>query len=78
VRGNSSRGLASPFTLVVIADLLGIPDEDRDSFISGLFAIGDGGYAEVLVDEVPEEYLDAVAEAVSCCPEQAIKTVEGE
>lgn len=43
-----------------------------------VFTIGDGGYAEVLVDEVPEEHLDAVAEAVTCCPEQAIKTVEGE
>jgi ferredoxin len=43
-----------------------------------VFTIGDGGYAEILVDEVPAEYLDAVADAVSCCPEQAIKTVEGE
>lgn len=43
-----------------------------------VFAIGDGGYAEVLVDDVPAEYEAAVAEAVSCCPEQAIKTVEGE
>ncbi|MGB8405105.1 MAG: ferredoxin [Mycobacterium sp.] len=43
-----------------------------------VFAIGDGGYAEVLVDEVPLEYAAAVAEAVDCCPEHAIKTVEGE
>jgi ferredoxin len=43
-----------------------------------VFAIGDGGYAEVLVDDVPAEHEAAVAEAVSCCPEQAIKTVEGE
>ena len=43
-----------------------------------VFEIGDGGYAEVSVDEVPPEHAAAVAEAVACCPEQAIKTVEGE
>lgn len=39
-----------------------------------VFGLADGGYAEVLVDEVPTEHVAAVHEAVSCCPEQAIST----
>lgn len=34
--GDFISGFAGPFTLAVIADLLGVPDEDRDAFVEGL------------------------------------------
>jgi ferredoxin len=37
-----------------------------------VFDLTDDGYAEVLVDEVPAEHEDAVAQAVRQCPEHAI------
>jgi len=40
-----------------------------------VFTIGDGGYAEVLVDEVPPAYEEAVAEPLPAVPKQSIKTV---
>ena len=36
------------------------------------FQIGDDGYAEVQVPEVPDGLVDAAREAIECCPEQAI------
>jgi cytochrome P450 len=33
--GEFVKGFASPFTLLVIADLLGVPIEDRDKFVKG-------------------------------------------
>ncbi|MDQ1689969.1 MAG: cytochrome family subfamily, partial [Pseudonocardiales bacterium] len=35
-RGEFIKGFASPFTLLVIADLLGVPMEDRDKFVKGI------------------------------------------
>ena len=37
-----------------------------------VFDLTDDGYAEVLVDEVPGAHEEAVAAAVSRCPERAI------
>ena len=34
--GEFIKGFASPFTLLVIADLLGVPVEDRDKFVKGI------------------------------------------
>ena len=35
-KGEFIKGFASPFTLLVIADLLGIPAEDRNAFVDGI------------------------------------------
>ena len=35
-KGEFIKGFASPFTLLVIADLLGIPPEDRNAFVDGM------------------------------------------
>ena len=37
-KGEFIKGFASPFTLLVIADLLGIPPEDRNAFVDGICA----------------------------------------
>ncbi len=37
------KGFASPFTLLVIADLLGIPPEDRNAFVDGISQYSGGG-----------------------------------
>lgn len=37
-----------------------------------LFVINDGGYAEVVLPEVPAGQEDAAREAIACCPEHAI------
>ncbi|TDV49850.1 ferredoxin [Actinophytocola oryzae] len=42
------------------------------SLCQEVFDLTDDGYAVVLVAEVPEEFEEAVATAVSGCPEQAI------
>ncbi|MEE6164503.1 MULTISPECIES: cytochrome P450 [unclassified Mycolicibacterium] len=41
--GDFIKGFASPFTLLVIADLLGIPDEDRQRFVDGIKQHSGGG-----------------------------------
>jgi cytochrome P450 family 150 subfamily A5 len=41
--GEFIKGFAAPFTLLVIADLLGIPDEDREDFVKGIRANAGGG-----------------------------------
>lgn len=41
--GEFIKGFASPFTLLVIADLLGIPFEDRAGFVDGIKANSGGG-----------------------------------
>jgi cytochrome P450 family 150 subfamily A5 len=41
--GEFIRGFASPFTLLVIADLLGVPLEDRDKFVKGIRQHAGGG-----------------------------------
>jgi cytochrome P450 len=42
-KGEFIRGFASPFTLLVIADLLGIPPEDRNAFVDGISHNSGGG-----------------------------------
>ena len=37
-----------------------------------VFALNDDGYAEVIVDEVPEAVADSAREAAGACPENAI------
>jgi cytochrome P450 len=41
--GEFIKGFASPFTLLVIADLLGVPMEDRDKFVQGIREHSGGG-----------------------------------
>ncbi|MCV7157924.1 cytochrome P450 [Mycolicibacterium brisbanense] len=41
--GDFIKGFASPFTLLVIADLLGIPEEDRQGFVDGIKQHSGGG-----------------------------------
>lgn len=58
--GEFIKGFASPFTLLVIADLLGIPEEDRDSFIDGIShnaGGGVGGTGEEALAHSPLEFL---------------------
>ncbi|MBU9765974.1 cytochrome P450 [Mycobacterium sp. TNTM28] len=42
-RGDFIKGFAGPFTLLVIADLLGIPAEDREAFVNGIKHNSGGG-----------------------------------
>lgn len=42
-KGEFIKGFASPFTLLVIADLLGIPPEDRNAFVDGISQNSGGG-----------------------------------
>src|ERR1700739_2703221 len=41
--GEFIKGFASPFTLLVIADLLGVPMKDRDKFVKGIREHSGGG-----------------------------------
>ncbi len=41
--GDWIKGFSSPFTLLVIADLLGVPMEDRDKFVKGIAEHAGGG-----------------------------------
>jgi cytochrome P450 family 150 subfamily A5 len=41
--GEFVKGFAAPFTLFVIADLLGVPDDDRDDFVQNLHRNVGGG-----------------------------------
>ncbi|BBX63445.1 cytochrome P450 [Mycobacterium saskatchewanense] len=42
-RGEFIKGFAGPFTLLVIADLLGVPEEDRDQFVRDIRQHSGGG-----------------------------------
>jgi cytochrome P450 family 150 subfamily A5 len=41
--GEFIKGFAGPFTLLVIADLLGVPEEDRDQFVKNIRKHSGGG-----------------------------------
>ncbi|KRE34794.1 cytochrome [Mycobacterium sp. Soil538] len=59
-RGEFIKGFAGPFTLRVIADLLGVPDEDRDELLERLARGTHGsavGNAEKTMNKTPLEYL---------------------
>ena len=58
--GEFIKGFASPFTLLVIADLLGVPEEDRDEFVRGLHRNVGGGVgatADKTLAHSPLEFL---------------------
>jgi cytochrome P450 len=58
--GEFIKGFASPFTLLVIADLLGIPDEDREGFVDGIrqnSGGGVGGTGKETLSHSPLEFL---------------------
>ncbi|MGV9800351.1 cytochrome P450 [Mycobacterium sp. NPDC003449] len=58
--GDFIKGFASPFTLLVIADLLGIPDEDRSAFVDGIKQNSGGGVgstSEKSLSHSPLEFL---------------------
>ncbi len=58
--GEFIRGFAGPFTLLVIADLLGVPEEDRDHFVKGIrhnAGGGVGGTGEKALAHSPLEFL---------------------
>jgi cytochrome P450 family 150 subfamily A5 len=42
-QGDFIKGFASPFTLLVIADLLGVPEEDRNDFVDNIRHHAGGG-----------------------------------
>jgi len=59
--GEFINGFAGPFTLQVIADLLGVPDEDRDELIArlrrGTHGSGLGSTGDKTMAHTPMEYL---------------------
>ncbi len=58
--GDFIKGFAGPFTLLVIADLLGVPDEDRDQFVKNIHRHaggGVGGTGEKSLAHSPLEFL---------------------
>jgi cytochrome P450 len=42
-KGEFIKGFAGPFTLLVIADLLGVPEEDRNDFVNSIHRHAGGG-----------------------------------
>lgn len=59
-RGEFIKGFAAPFTLRVIADLLGVPDEDRGELLERLARGTHGsavGNADKTMNKTPLEYL---------------------
>ena len=59
-QGEFIKGFASPFTLLVIADLLGVPLEDRDKFVQGIrdhSGGGVGGTGKASLAHSPLEFL---------------------
>jgi len=60
--GDFIKGFAGPFTLLVIADLLGVPEEDRDQFVNNIrenSGGGIGGTGEKALAHSPLEFLYA-------------------
>ena len=58
--GEFIKGFAGPYTLLVIADLLGVPEEDRDGFVEGIHRNaggGVGGTGEEALAHSPLEFL---------------------
>ncbi|ORV08662.1 cytochrome P450 [Mycobacterium celatum] len=58
--GDFIKGFAGPFTLLVIADLLGVPEEDRDEFVKGIHRNAGGGVGstgEKSLSHSPLEFL---------------------
>ena len=65
-KGEFIKGFASPFTLLVIADLLGIPPEDRNAFVDGISQNSGGGVGSTSSESLshsPLEFLYAQFEA---------------
>ncbi|HUH68927.1 MAG TPA: cytochrome P450 [Mycobacterium sp.] len=58
--GEFIKGFAGPFTLLVIADLLGVPEDDRDQFVKNIrqhAGGGIGGTGEEALAHSPLEFL---------------------
>ncbi|BBZ12169.1 cytochrome P450 [Mycobacterium branderi] len=58
--GEFIKGFAGPFTLLVIADLLGVPEGDRDAFVKGIHRNAGGGVGstgEKSLSHSPLEFL---------------------
>jgi cytochrome P450 len=57
--GEFIKGFAGPFTLLVIADLLGVPDEDRNAFVDNIHKHSGGGVgsADKALSHSPLEFL---------------------
>lgn len=58
--GEFIKGFAGPFTLLVIADLLGVPEEDREEFVKGIHRNAGGGVGstgEKSLSHSPLEFL---------------------
>lgn len=58
--GEFIKGFAGPFTLLVITDLLGVPEEDREEFVTGIHRNaggGVGGTGEKSLAHSPLEFL---------------------
>lgn len=65
-KGEFIKGFASPFTLLVIADLLGIPAEDRNAFVDGISQHSGGGVGSTSKESLshsPLEFLYGQFEA---------------
>ena len=50
---------------------------DCVSICAAVFAWTPDGFAEVVLDEIPEQYTDLVVKASHDCPEHAIEVDEG-
>ncbi|MCV7261092.1 cytochrome P450 [Mycobacterium shimoidei] len=58
--GEFIKGFAGPFTLLVIADLLGVPEDDREEFVKGIHRNAGGGVGstgEKSLSHSPLEFL---------------------
>ncbi|OSC39941.1 cytochrome P450 [Mycobacterium decipiens] len=52
------KGFAAPFTLLVIAELLGVPDEDRDTFVNNIHRHAGGGVGGTGADALAHNPLE--------------------
>src|ERR1700749_948531 len=57
-KGEFIKGFASPFTLLVIADLLGIPPEDRTAFVDGISHNSGGGVGSTSAESLSHSPLE--------------------
>jgi cytochrome P450 len=51
------RGFATPYTMLIIADLIGVPEEERDGFLEGMLRPKGGGVGSTSGDEMGHDPL---------------------
>lgn len=56
-KGEFIKGFAGRFTLLVIADLQGVPAEDREAFVEHLLDLDPAGNTEEVMEHAPFEFL---------------------